>query len=46
MVLDKLEQEMYMEFFRRHQWILKVLIAIASLALILGAILPYLILYQ
>ncbi len=30
-----------MDFFRKHHWILKVLIAIASLALIAGAVLPY-----
>gem|GEM_PF-2108197 len=35
-----------MEFFRRHQWILKILIALATLALIAAAVLPYITLGQ
>jgi len=35
-----------MEIFRKHQWIWKVIVAIASLALIAAAVLPYLSLQQ
>jgi hypothetical protein len=35
-----------MELFRKHQWIWKIIVAVASLALIAAAILPYLSLQQ
>lgn len=35
-----------MELFRKHQWIWKIVVIIASLALIAAAILPYLSLQQ
>jgi hypothetical protein len=31
-----------MELFRKHQWVWKIIVGIASLALIAAAILPYL----
>lgn len=35
-----------MEIFRKHQWIWKIIVGVASLALIAATVLPYLMLGQ